>query len=149
MRILQSDLQLLSVFIQRAQEVLGEAAWNQHVYSLKYTARKTRSDCLYSTGEWGTHPARLWWRTNWWCPRSGSCWSLCTGCSVSSWWTWSPVTEVTDFYTGPFKYFCFNWTDCASYEQIVNIQRIKVRINGSVRSGFWQNIASRVGSPDK
>lgn len=29
MRILEGDLQLVSVLLQRAQEVLGEAAWNQ------------------------------------------------------------------------------------------------------------------------
>lgn len=34
MRILQGDFQLLSVLLQRAQEVLGEAAWNQHVQCL-------------------------------------------------------------------------------------------------------------------
>lgn len=28
MRVLEGDLQLVSVFLQRAQEVLGEAAWN-------------------------------------------------------------------------------------------------------------------------
>lgn len=28
MRVLEGDLQLVSIFLQRAQEVLGEAAWN-------------------------------------------------------------------------------------------------------------------------
>lgn len=30
MRILECDLQLVSIRLQRAQEVLGEAAWKQH-----------------------------------------------------------------------------------------------------------------------
>lgn len=93
MRILEGDLQLVSVRFQRAQEVLGEAAWKQHVKKVLMRWADHR------VGGWGaegsTHPARLCWTTGRWCPRSGSCWSRCTGCSASSWCFWSPVAAET------------------------------------------------------
>ncbi len=55
------------------------------------TGQEVRWRRLKFTEQW-THPARLCWRTDWWCLRSGSCWSRCTGCSASSWWSWSPVS---------------------------------------------------------
>ena len=65
MRILQGDLQLLTVFLQGAQEVLGEAACNQQVLIHTHThtnihthaegrgQRKTRADQLKAQGAVG------------------------------------------------------------------------------------------------
>lgn len=53
MRILEGDLQLVSIWLQRAQEVLGEPAWKDTAAGVR------RGSGLQGALQTQTHPAAL------------------------------------------------------------------------------------------